>query len=106
MYYLDDGVSPTSLVTGQPDPILLWHWYLGHPLLQKFQSVIYVESSFSTFGCLVRWASIVSFSSRVNNRSSSAQCFKCRPTFPKCRPAFRFQALTATTSPPSFDMAF
>jgi len=41
------------------------------------------------------------------------QCFKCRPTFLKCRPTFlkcrptfHFQALTATTSPPSFDMAF
>ena len=32
--------------------------------------------------------------------------FKCRPTFPKCRPTFRFQPLTATTSPLSFDMAF
>jgi len=33
MYYLDEGVSPTGLVVGQPDPILLWHWRLGHPSL-------------------------------------------------------------------------
>ena len=48
MYYLDDGVSPTGLVAGQPDPILLGHCRLGHPSLQKLWSVISVESSFST----------------------------------------------------------
>ena len=44
MYYLDDSVSPISLVADQPDPTLLWHWCLGHPLLQKFRSVVPVES--------------------------------------------------------------
>jgi len=73
MYYLDDGVSPTGLVAGQPDPILLWHWRLGHPSLQNLRSVISIESSFSTLGC----ASCemdkhyrVSFQTRVNNHSS------------------------------------
>jgi len=28
MYYLDDGVSPTGLIAVQPDPILLWHWWV------------------------------------------------------------------------------
>ena len=34
-YYLDDRVTPTGLVAGQPDPVLLWHWRLGHPSLQR-----------------------------------------------------------------------
>ena len=51
MYYLDNGVFPTGLVAGQPDPILLWHWSLGHPSLQKLRSVISVEFSFSILGC-------------------------------------------------------
>jgi len=25
IYYLDDRVTPTGLVAGQPDPVLLWH---------------------------------------------------------------------------------
>ena len=44
-------MSPTGLVAGQPDPILLWHWRLGDPSLQKLLSVISIESSFSTLGC-------------------------------------------------------
>ena len=59
MYYLDDGVSPTGLVADQPDPIRPWHWRLGHLSLQKLQSVISIESSFCTLGCLVRRASII-----------------------------------------------
>ena len=60
MYYLNDGVSPTGLVAGQPDPIILRYWRLGHLSLQKFQSVISVESSLHLVVRLVRWASIVS----------------------------------------------
>ena len=51
IYYLNDRVTPTSLVAGQPDPVLLWHWRLGHPSLQKNRSVIPVESSISFLGC-------------------------------------------------------
>ena len=25
IYYLNDRVTPTGLVAGQPDPVLLWH---------------------------------------------------------------------------------
>ena len=68
-------MSPTGLVAGQPDPILLWHWLLGHPSLQKFRSVISVESSFSTLDCAsceIGKHHHVFFPSRVNNCSSSA----------------------------------
>jgi len=51
MYYLNGGVSSTSLIVDQPDPTLLWHWRLGHPSLQKFQSVVHVESFVSTLSC-------------------------------------------------------
>ena len=34
------------------------------------------------------------------------QCIKCRPTFSKCRPTYRFQALTAMTSPRSLKWSF
>ena len=33
IYYLDDRVTPTGLLGGQPDLVLLWHWRLGHPSL-------------------------------------------------------------------------
>jgi len=42
----------------------------------------------------------------VDVAAQREQCFKCRLTFPKYRPTFRFQALTATTSPLAFEMAF
>jgi len=32
---LDDEVSLTGLIAGQHDPVLLWHWRLGHPSLQN-----------------------------------------------------------------------
>ena len=38
MYYLDDRVSPTGLVVGQPDPTILWYWRLGHSSLKKLRS--------------------------------------------------------------------
>ena len=46
-------MAPIGLVAGHPDPDLFWHWRLGHPSLQKFRSVIPVESSISSLGCLV-----------------------------------------------------
>jgi len=51
IYYLDDRVTPTGLVSDQPDTVLLWRWRLGHPSVQKFQSVIPVESSISSLDC-------------------------------------------------------
>ena len=51
IYYLDDRMGPAGLVAGQHDPDLLWHWRLGHPSLQKIQSIIPVESSISYLGC-------------------------------------------------------
>jgi len=50
MYYLDDKVSLTGLIADQPDPILPWHWRLGHSSLQKLQYVIPIESFISTIG--------------------------------------------------------
>ena len=35
-----------------------------------------------------------------------SQCFKCQPAFLKCRPTFRFEALTATTSHPHLKRCF
>ena len=72
IYYLDDRVSPTSLVADQPVPMLLWHWHLGHPSLQKLQSVIPAESFVSSLGCEsceLGEHHRATFQSRVNNRS-------------------------------------
>ena len=73
IYYLDDRVTPTDLVAGQPDPVLLWHWRLGHPSLQKIWSIILVESSISSLGCdscELGKHHRATFPSRVNSRSS------------------------------------
>ena len=44
-------VSPTGLVAGQPDAVLLWHWRpVGHPSVQKLRSVVSSESYVSTLG--------------------------------------------------------
>jgi len=75
IYYLDDRVTPTGLVAGQPDPILLWHWRLGYPSVQKLQSIILIESSISSLGCEsceLGKHHRATFQSRVNNRSSFA----------------------------------
>ena len=66
-------MTPTGLVAGQPDLVLLWHWRLGHPLLQKFRSVIPVESSVFSLGCEsceLGKNHRATFQSRVNNRKS------------------------------------
>ena len=68
-------MSPTGLVAGQSDPILLWHWCLGHPTLQKIRSIISIESSFSTLGCAsceMGKHHHIFFPCQVNNHSSSA----------------------------------
>ena len=46
MYYLDDRVTPTVLVAGQPDTILLWHWRLGHLSVQKLRLIDPIEFLF------------------------------------------------------------
>jgi len=73
IYYLDDRMTLTGLVAGHPDLILLWHWRLGHPSLQKIRSIIPVESSISSLGCesyeLGKHHCGI-FPSRVNSRSS------------------------------------
>jgi len=51
IYYLDDRVTHTGLVAGQPDPVLFWHRRLNHPSVQKFRFVIPVESSISVLAC-------------------------------------------------------
>ena len=75
IYYMDNRVTSTGLVAGKFDPVLLWHWRLGHPSLQKIRSVIPVESSISSLGYesyeLGKHHRAI-FQSRVNNRSSSA----------------------------------
>jgi len=49
---MDDRVSPTGLIAGQRDLVILWHWRLGHPSLQKLRSVVHIGSSISTLGCV------------------------------------------------------
>ena len=74
IYYLEDPVTPTSLVAGQFDLILLWHRRLGHPSLQKIRSVSHVKSSISSLGCEsceLGKHHRATFQSRVNSRSSS-----------------------------------
>ena len=50
MYYLDDRVTIIDLIAGQSDHVLLRYWRMGHPSVQKLQSVIPIESSISTLG--------------------------------------------------------
>ena len=74
MQYLDDRATPTSLVAYQPNYILLWHWSLGHPSVQKLQSVVLITSFVSYLGC--EFCKLgnhhrATYQSRVNNRSSS-----------------------------------
>jgi len=75
IYYLDDRVTPTGLIAGQPDLVLLWHWRLGHPSVQKIRSVIPFESFISSLCCesceLGKHHRAI-FQSRVNNRNSFA----------------------------------
>ena len=74
MFYLDNKVFPTGFIAGQPDPILLKHWCLGHPSMQKLQSVVRVESFIFSLGCEsceLGKHHRVTYQSRVNNRSSS-----------------------------------
>ena len=47
MYYLEDRVTPTGLVVGQPDLVLLWHWRMSHPSVKTLWSVVSIESSVS-----------------------------------------------------------
>ena len=75
MYYLDDQVTPTDLVADQPDHVLLWHWRLGHPSLQKPRSVVPIKSSVSSLGCEsceLGKHHHATYPSQVINRSSSA----------------------------------
>jgi len=70
---LDDRVTPTGLVAGQPDPILLWHWRLGYPSVQKMWYVILVECSISFLGCEsceLGKHHRATFQSRINSRNN------------------------------------
>ena len=72
---MDDRVTPTGLVAGQPDPILLRHRRLGHPSLQKIWFVIPIESYISSLGCEsceLGKHHRATFSSQVNSRNSYA----------------------------------
>ena len=42
---------PTGLVADQPDHVLLRHWRLGYPSVQKLRSIIHVASSISSLEC-------------------------------------------------------
>ena len=75
MYYLDDRVTPTGLVTYQPDFFLLWYWHLVHLSVQNLQSVVPIESSVSILdceSCKLGKHHHGTYLSRVNNRNSSA----------------------------------
>ena len=73
MHYLDDRVTSTSLVAGHSDPVLLWHWCLGHPSVQKLRYVVPIESSVFTLGCESSELGnrCATYQSRVNNCSDS-----------------------------------
>ena len=74
IYYLDDRVTPTGLVAGHPNPVILWHWRLGHHALQKIRSVILVKSSIFSLiceSCELGKHHRATFLSRVNSRNSS-----------------------------------
>ena len=66
-------MSPIVFIAGQPDPILLWHWCLGHPSVQKLWSVVPIEFSIFSLDCesfeLDKYHR-VTYQSRVNNRVS------------------------------------
>ena len=67
-------VSPTGFVVGQSDHVLLWHWRLSHPSVQKFLSVVRVESFIFILGCEsyeLGKHHHATYHSGVNNRSSS-----------------------------------
>ena len=51
MYHLDDRVTPTGLVANQPDPVLLWHWHLSHPSVQKLGFVVPIKFFVSSSAC-------------------------------------------------------
>jgi len=68
-------MTPISLVTDQPDQVLLWHWRLGHPSVQKLRSVVPITSSVFTLNCKsceLGKHHRATYHSRVNNRSSTA----------------------------------
>jgi len=68
-------VTPTGLVAGQPDLVLLWHWRSGHPSMQNLRSVILFESSISSLGCEsceLDKHHRATFQSQVNNCNSFA----------------------------------
>jgi len=68
-------VTPFVFVAGQPVQVLLWHRCSGHLSVEKFRSVIPVESSISYLGyvsCKLDKYHRATFQSRVNNRNSSA----------------------------------
>jgi len=63
------------MVTGQLDPVLLWHWRLGHLSVQKMRSIIPVESSIPFLGCEsceLGKHYRATLQNRINSRSSSA----------------------------------
>ena len=75
MSYLDDLVTSTGLVADQPDHVLLRHWRLGYPSVQKLRSVILIVFSVSSLGyesCELGKHHHATYQSRVNNRSSFA----------------------------------
>jgi len=68
-------VSPTGFVVGQSDHVLLWHWRLSHPSVQKFLSLVRVESFIFTLGCEsyeLGKHHHATYQHRVNNRNSIA----------------------------------
>ena len=58
----------TGLVTSQPDPVLLWHWRLGH--LSDVIPVEFFISSLDCESCELGKHHRATFQNLVNNHSS------------------------------------
>ena len=66
-------MTPTGLVAGQPDPVLLWHWRLNHPSVEKLL-LLFLMSPLFFLSCEsyeLGKHHRATFHSRDSNRTSS-----------------------------------
>ena len=85
-------MTPTGLVAVQPDPVLLWHWRLGHPSSQNIRTIISVESSISSLGCEsceLDKHHRATFPSQVNSSNSPFELVHSDIWGPSCMPSIK-----------------